>query len=83
MVDRAMYMPDYPISRLVAFQLKDHLAQAGVPLGVEFESISKIGNVTPCHWMRLAVGAPLLAEPLLAATRNSLERVDVPAAGSD
>ena len=75
MVDGAMYTPDYPLGHLIAFQVEDFFAGSDRPFGEEFERVAKIGRVTPDAWMRQAVGGPLSAEPLLAATRQALEEL--------
>lgn len=72
MVDGAMYTPDYPLGHLIAFQIEEHFDRAEAPLGVEFERVSLLGDLTPDAWMRHAVGGPLSAEPLLAATEEAV-----------
>lgn len=72
MIDGAMYTPDYPLGHLIAFQVEEHFARADAPLGVEFERVALLGSLTPDAWMREAVGSPLSAEPLLAATGRAL-----------
>ena len=75
MIDGAMYTPDYPLGHLIAFQVEEHFETADAPLGVEFERVALLGRLTPDAWMRRAVGAPLSAEPLLAATERALAAV--------
>lgn len=72
MVDGAMYTPDYPLGHLIAFQVEALFAASDRPFGEEFERVAKIGQVTPDAWMRQAVGGPLSAAPLLAATKEAL-----------
>jgi len=75
MIDGAMYTPDYPLGHLIAFQVEEHFRTADAPLGVEFERVALLGRLTPDAWMRRAVGAPLSAAPLLAATERALGAV--------
>jgi hypothetical protein len=75
MIDGAMYTPDYPLGHLIAFQVEEHFETADAPLGVEFERVALLGRLTPDAWMRRAVGAPLSAEPLLAAAERALAAV--------
>lgn len=75
MIDGAMYTPDYPLGHLIAFQVEEHFDRADSPLGVEFERVALLGRLTPDAWMRRAVGAPLSAGPLLAATERALAAV--------
>jgi hypothetical protein len=71
-VDSGLYLPDYGLGHLIAFQVEAHFAKVKSPLGVEFERVTRIGSVTPDAWMRQAVGAPLSAQPLLDAAQRAL-----------
>jgi hypothetical protein len=74
MIDSGLYLPDYPIGHLIAFQIEDHFRKQRGPMGAEFERICRLGALTPDAWMRQAVGAPLSAAPLLAATEAASAR---------
>lgn len=71
MIRDVLYLPDYPIGHLIAFQLDRQFRQAGA-LGPEFERITRFGNVAPDLWMQHATGSPVSADPLLAATAEAL-----------
>ncbi|WP_375759671.1 hypothetical protein [Corallococcus exercitus] len=71
MISYPLYLPDYPLGHLIAFQIEEHLKQHG-PLGAEFERMATFGSVTPDEWMRHATGAPVSAEALLRATEAAL-----------
>ncbi|MDY7231554.1 hypothetical protein [Hyalangium rubrum] len=73
MISYPMYLPDYPLGHLIAFQIEEHLHKKG-PLGAEFERMSSYGAVTPDQWMVNATGLPVSAEPLLRATEAALKR---------
>jgi hypothetical protein len=70
-VNAAMYLPDYAIGHIVAFQLAERLRN--VPFGEEVERVARLGRLTPDAWMRSAVDGPVSAEPLLAAARAALD----------
>jgi len=70
MVSAFLYLPDYPIGHLIAFQLEEKLR--GPRFGAEFERAASFGRVTPDLWMEHATGAPVSAEPLLRATEAAL-----------
>jgi hypothetical protein len=70
MVSAFLYLPDYPIGHLIAFQLEEKLR--GPRFGAEFERVASFGRVTPDLWMQHATGAPVSAEPLLRATEAAL-----------
>lgn len=74
MIDSGLYLPDYPLARLVAFQVERHFETIKGPIGTEFERVAKIGYVTPGEWMRQAVGSGFSAEPLMTAVRQELSR---------
>jgi hypothetical protein len=73
MVSLMMYLPDYPLGHLIAFQIEEHIDKSGKPLGEEFERMASFGSVTPDHWMRHATGSAVSAAPLLRATERALQ----------
>lgn len=72
MIDSFLYLPDYPIGHLIAFQIEEQMKKAGA-IGPEFERITKEGRVTPDLWMINATGKPVGPEALLAATERALK----------
>ena len=85
MISYPLYLADYPIGHLIAFQIEEHLRKSG-SLGPEFERMASQGAVLPDVWMKQATGAPISAEPLLRATEAALaglsEREPGPAAAA-
>jgi hypothetical protein len=75
MIERALYLPDYPIGHLIAHQLEEHFQSAG-KIGPEVERVSRQGRLTPDLWMKGATGAPVGPEALLAATERALGMVN-------
>ena len=71
MVDSFLYLPDYPIGHMIAFQIEEQMKKAGA-VGSEFERMAKMGSVTPDLWMKNATGAPVGPEALLAATERAV-----------
>jgi hypothetical protein len=67
-----LYLPAYPLGRVIAFQLGEKLT--GPRLGAEFERVASFGRVTPDVWMVHATGSPVSAEPLLKATEAVLDQ---------
>lgn len=74
MIDSFMYLPDYPIGHLIAFQVEQQMKKAGA-IGPEFERIATMGHVTPDMWMIHATGKPVGAEALLTATEQALKNL--------
>jgi hypothetical protein len=74
MIHSFLYLPDYPIGHLIAFQVEEQMKEAG-KVGPEFERIVAMGNVVPDLWMTNAAGTPVGADALLEATRRALEKL--------
>jgi hypothetical protein len=75
MIDSFMYLPDYPIGHMIAFQIEEQMRKAG-SIGTEFERIAKMGTVTPDQWMINATGSPVGPGALLAATERALQQME-------
>jgi hypothetical protein len=71
MIDSFLYLPDYPIGHLIAFQIEEQMKKSG-SIGPEFERMATMGRVTPDLWMEHATGHPVSAEALLEATQRAL-----------
>ncbi len=74
MISYPLYLPNYPLGELIAFQLKEKVH--GKDFGKEFERIARQGQLTPDLWMKRAVGAGISADPLLRAARQALAAYD-------
>ena len=75
MIDSFLYLPDYPIGHLIAFQIEEQMKKSGA-IGPEFERMAKMGTVTPDLWMINATGKPVGADALLTATAKALAQGD-------
>lgn len=69
-VTNPLYLPDYAIGHIIAFQVAEKLQ--GSSFGAEFERMARQGFLTPDAWMKGAVGKPISAEALLAAAGRVL-----------
>ncbi len=67
-----LYLPDYAIGHMIAFQVKEQMKKAG-NIGSEFERMALMGNVAPDLWMINAAGTPVGADALLEATAKALD----------
>jgi len=74
MIDSFLYLPDYPIGHLIAFQIEEQMKKAG-SIGPEFERMAKMGRVTPDLWMEHATGKPVGPDALLTATEEALKQI--------
>ncbi len=70
MIVYGLYLPDYAIGHILAFQIDRNLRQGN--FGAEVERITRQGWLTPDAWTRGAVGGPLSAEALLAEAREAI-----------
>jgi hypothetical protein len=71
MVNERLYLPDYPIGHMIAFQVEAQMDKAG-DFGREFERVARIGAVSPDMWMTQAAGAPVGPDALLKAADVAL-----------
>jgi hypothetical protein len=67
MIAYGLYLPDYAIGHVIAFQVVCQLQKGD--FGSEIERLTRQGNLTPDAWMRGAVGGPISARALLDAAR--------------
>lgn len=74
MIDSFLYLPDYPIGHMIAFQIEEQMDKAG-NIGSEFERMATVGSVIPDLWMKKATGAPVGPEALLTATSSALKEI--------
>jgi hypothetical protein len=74
MIDSFLYLPDYPLGHMIAFQIERQMEKAG-SIGPEFERMAKLGNIAPDLWMTQATGAPVGPSALLAAAEEALASV--------
>ncbi len=73
MINSALYLPDYPMGHIIAFQIKNYLKDK--ILGEEMVRICKIGSKVPNLWMKEAVGEVLSEKPLLQQTEIALKKI--------
>jgi hypothetical protein len=74
MIDSILYLPDYPLGHMIAFQLEGHMEKAG-KIGPEFERVARQGRIAPDLWMKGATGSPVGPEALIAAAERALSVV--------
>ena len=74
MIHSFLYLPDYVLGHLIAFQIEQQIQKAK-DLGGEFERMAKQGNIAPDIWMKEATGSPVGPKALLAATETALARI--------
>jgi hypothetical protein len=70
MIVYGLYLPDYAIGHIIAFQISQKLRTGD--FGTEVERITRQGRLTPDAWVRGAVGEPISARALLAEAREAV-----------
>ena len=71
MIDYPLYLPNYPMGHLIAFQIEQQVK--GKNMASEIERMLTQGRIIPQLWMRNAVGLPISVEPLLQAVEEALQ----------
>jgi oligoendopeptidase F len=70
MIQSPLYLMNYPYGRLIMFQLEDYMADKD--FADEIMRIYSLGQLTPRHWMKRAVGSQISNEPIFAAVEKAL-----------
>jgi hypothetical protein len=70
MIVYGLYLPDYAIGHVLAFQIAQRLWEGD--FGAEVERITRLGKLTPDAWIRGAVGAPISAQALLDEASSAI-----------
>ena len=70
MINYGMYLPDYPLGHIIAFQIEEYFKTH--KLGAEMERMCRLGSITPRDWMRQAVGEEISPGPMIRAAAEAL-----------
>lgn len=71
MINHGLYLPDYPLGHIIAFQIEEYFRDHA--LATEMERMCVQGAITPREWMRRAVGADISAEPMVKAAGRAIK----------
>lgn len=74
MIDYPLYLPNYPMGHLIAFQIEQQVR--GKNMATEIDRMFTQGRIIPQLWMKKGVGSPISIDPLLNATREALQALD-------
>jgi hypothetical protein len=72
MISYPLYLADYPMGHLIAYQIEEKMRSAG-SVGEEFDRMARIGNVAPDIWMMETTGAAVGPNALISATIKALK----------
>lgn len=70
LIHSGLYVPDYPLGHIIAFQVEEYLKKGN--LAKDMERMCVQGSVTPNLWMERAVGQPISTKPMLDAAEKAL-----------
>jgi len=71
-IDSYMYLPDYSLGHMIAFQIEGQMKKAGA-IGSEFERMAIVGRVAPDLWMKNATGLSVGPDALITAAEKALK----------
>lgn len=71
MIDYPLYLPNYPMGHLIAFQIEQQVR--GKNMADEIGRMFTQGRIIPQLWMKNGVGSPISIDPLLSATNEALQ----------
>lgn len=74
MIHSFLYLPDYPIGHMIAFQIEEQVKKAGT-IGTEVERMATMGRLTPDLWMKKATGMQVGPEAMLTAAEHALQEL--------
>jgi hypothetical protein len=69
-----LYLPDYPMGHMIAFQIERHIDEVG-NVGAEVERMTTLGRISPDLWMMQATGDRVGADALIDAAERALETI--------
>ncbi len=72
-IDAGMYIPDYLLGHLIAFQIFSYMQDKD--LASEMERMCKLGRLTPRVWMQHALGEDISARPMIEAATRAIKNL--------
>lgn len=73
MICYGMYLPDYPLGHIIAFQVENYFRTHELP--GEMERMCRLGRLTPAEWMRQATGERISPHPLISAAEQAVAKL--------
>jgi hypothetical protein len=73
MISNPLYLSNYPLGRVIDFQIEQHIR--GKDFAAEVQRMFELGRLIPREWMRQAVGSEISVQPMLEATDLALKAV--------
>jgi hypothetical protein len=73
-ISNGLYIPDYTIGHIIAFQIEDYLKDRAI--ATEIERMCRIGRLAPQVWMQQAIGSPISAEAMIRSAEEAIGKVD-------
>lgn len=76
MIDNPLYLSNYPVGHLIDFQMDGFIKSR--KFADEVDRMYKQGRLVPQAWMKGAVGNTISVEPILKATDEALNALNIP-----
>ena len=73
MINSGLYLPDYPLGYIIAFQVENYFKKHS--LAKDMERMCKLGNLSPNLWMKQAINQKISSRPMLEATLKAVSIV--------
>lgn len=73
MISYPLYLSAYPLGHLIEFQMEDYIGTKNI--AEEIYRMLVVGNITPQHWMKGAVGSDLSVEAMLKAVDLAVDEL--------
>jgi hypothetical protein len=74
MIDSGLYLPDYPLGHIIAFQIEQYIEQKGDLAGSMIKQCQS-GSIIPDQWMKTAVGESISTAPMIQAAEEALVKL--------
>lgn len=75
MISHGLYLMDYPLGRIISYQLERYFKSHSLPS--EMERMCSIGNISPSRWMKEAIGEDISPTALLKDAREAVQYLDL------
>ena len=75
MITYGMYLPDYPLGHIIAFQVEEYFKTH--KLAEEMERMCRLGRITPKEWMKQAIGAEISPAPMTRAAGEAIKKLNI------
>lgn len=73
MIYHGLYLPDYPLGHIIAYQIEEHFKKNSI--GKDMKRMCQLGSITPSKWIKEATGKELSADLLIENTKKAIKEI--------